>query len=412
MQKKTLFKNKLGVGVSAALLSALVLTANTAAVFAEEETETAVTTTSSTAASLKSGISMTTDYLGVTVNAGDTMTFDLDFASLDGEGYNVTLSSETPDGWSSYFSGSSTEISKLYIGADAAAEGSQATYHLTVPEDAQEGTYEVTILADAGDASDSITLEVSVSPVASGSGTFAADYPEQQGAIGSSFSFDGLITNNRGVDQDYTLTYDAPEDWTVTFTVDDTQVTSATVTGEDDKEVTIAVTPNAGVEAGTYTVSCTAASEYETLTTDLTVEVTGSYGVSLSTDDGLLSFDAYSNDGTNVTLKIENTGSIDLENLELSGSASSNWDVTFSEDTIESLAAGESTTVTMTVTPDGDAITGDYSMTVDLENDDVSDDLEFRVTVKTRTSWGVAAIAIIVVLLACLALIFKKFGRR
>ena len=33
-----------------------------------------------------SGIDMSTDYPGVTVKAGDTVTFPLDFASLDGEG--------------------------------------------------------------------------------------------------------------------------------------------------------------------------------------------------------------------------------------------------------------------------------------------------------------------------------------
>ena len=49
---------------------------------------------------------------------------------------------------------------------------------------------------------------------------------------------------------------------------------------------------------------------------------------------------------------------------------------------------------------------------ITIKNDSASSMAEFRVSVKTPTTWGIVAVAIIVVLVAVLAGIFKKFGRR
>ena len=181
---------------------------------------------------------------------------------------------------------------------------------------------------------------------------------------------------------------------------------------ESSKGLTIAVTPPQDVEKGTYTIPCTATSANETLNLDLNVEITGTYGVSVSTPTGNLSFDAYANDEKSVTLSIANTGNVDLENLNLTSSAPTDWDVTFSESTIDLLEAGATKEITAYVTPNSDSITGDYVTTISIKNDETSASADFRVSVKTRTSWGIFAGGIIVVLLAVLAWIFKKFGRR
>ena len=59
-----------------------------------------------------------------------------------------------------------------------------------------------------------------------------------------------------------------------------------------------------------------------------------------------------------------------------------------------------------------DVITGDYVTSISIKNDEASSSADLRVSVKTSTTWGIAAIAIIVVLVAVLGMIFKKFGRR
>ena len=454
MQKLKLFKNKLGVGAATAVLTAaMLMSTGVPSVFAEEtETETETVTEQSTeeaseesteenteetaseeetteeqteesqneevpAVTQSQGISMSTDYPGITVKAGETVTFGLNFASLTGEGYDADLSvASMPEGWSGYFKSSSSQISKIHVDQKSAdATSSPATFSLTLPDEAAEGTYNVVLKAEAGDGVEAtLCLEVTVNEVATGAGTFTTEYPEQQGASGTNFSFDATIVNNRGVEQSYSLAAQAPEGWQVTFTPsgESNQVASLTADPESSKGLTIAVTPPQDVEKGTYTIPCTATSANETLNLDLNVEITGTYGVSVSTPTGNLNFDAYANDEKSVTLSIANTGNVDLENLNLTSSAPTDWDVTFGESTIDLLEAGATKEITAYVTPNSDSITGDYVTTISIKNDETSASADFRVSVKTRTSWGIFAGGIIVVLLAVLAWIFKKFGRR
>ena len=113
-----------------------------------------------------------------------------------------------------------------------------------------------------------------------------------------------------------------------------------------------------------------------------------------------------------MTLSITNNGNVDLNNLNLSASAPTDWDVRFSESAIDTLEAGATREVTAYVTPGENAITGDYVTTIKINNENTSASADFRVSVKTSTSWGIAAIAIIVVLVCGLGVIFKKYGRR
>ena len=70
------------------------------------------------AAAEKGGVDMSTAYPGITVKAGESVSFPLDFASLDGEGHDVALSvTELPEDWSGYFRGKSSEITKVHVNA-------------------------------------------------------------------------------------------------------------------------------------------------------------------------------------------------------------------------------------------------------------------------------------------------------
>ena len=166
------------------------------------------------------------------------------------------------------------------------------------------------------------------------------------------------------------------------------------------------------MEKGDYTIPISAISAEDSLSQDLSVSITGTYSVSLSTPDGRLSLDAYADKQTSVTLSITNNGNVDLTNLNLTSTAPTNWDVSFSESTIDTLEAGATKEVTAYIKPAQDVITGDYVTDITIKNDSASSMAEFRVSVKTPTTWGIVAVAIIVVLVAVLAGIFKKFGRR
>lgn len=174
----------------------------------------------------------------------------------------------------------------------------------------------------------------------------------------------------------------------------------------------VVVTPSADVEADTFTIPISAISATETLETELSVTIKGTYLVTLSTPSGRLSFDAVANQQSAVTLQVSNQGNVDLQNVNLTSSAPTGWTVEFSESTIEILEAGATREVTAYVTPSEDAMSGDYAMSISVKNTSASDSEDFRVTVKTETIWGVVGIGLLVLVMAGLWVVFQKFGRR
>lgn len=113
-----------------------------------------------------------------------------------------------------------------------------------------------------------------------------------------------------------------------------------------------------------------------------------------------------------MTLTVTNTGNVDLENLNLASSAPTDWEVRFSESTIDVLEAGAVKEVTAYVKPGKNAVTGDYVTNISVSNAQASTSTDFRVSVKTSTAWGIAAVAVIIALVCVLGAIFKKYGRR
>ncbi len=365
------------------------------------------------------GIDMSTDYPGITVKSGDTVSFPLHFSSLDDESYDVSLEAESlPENWTGYFKGGTREITKIHVvpeDPESTDENASADFSLTVPPETQDGTYDVVLKADTGTGqTDTLDLEVTVSQEESGQSAFTSEYPEQQGVSGTSFSFEATLVNNRSTNQTYSLSAEVPAGWKLTFTPsgESTNVASLAVDAGSSQGMTIAVVPPDTVEKGDYSIPCTAVSASDTLNLDLAVEITGTYGLTMATPDGRLSFDAYESKDSSVTLELTNTGNVDLTNINLTSSVPTDWESSFSESTIDILEPGATKEVTLTVQPCKNAVTGDYALSITARSSETSTGADFRVSVKTSTTWGIAAIGVIVVLVAVLAIIMKKFGRR
>lgn len=361
------------------------------------------------------GLTMSTDYPGVSVKPGDSLSIPIDIENGSGAGMNVSVDiTSMPEGWEGYLQGGSYQVNQVYVknGADASL-----TLHLTIPNELEEGTYQVSLGASAENGlSDSLTIHFQVNEQNAGKGSFTSEYPQQEGASGTDFSFSTTLINNGLKPQSYSLSANAPAGWTVNFTPsgESTKVAAVEVESGVSQGLTVSVTPPENVEAGEYQISCSAVSAEETLNLELTVTITGTYGIALATPDGRLSFDAHANQESDVTLQISNTGNVDLENVSLNSSAPSGWTVTYDleENIITSLPAGTTTEVIAHVKPSSDAITGDYVSTFTVSTDEVSDSAQFRVSVKTSTAWGAVAIVLILCVAGGLGYVFNKYGRR
>lgn len=359
------------------------------------------------------GLEFYTDYPGVSVKAGDSQSISMYVSNTSGSGLDADLSIVSiPEGWEGYFSGNGSQVSRVHV--ENGAE-STVTFNLEIPEDAGEGSYTVQLQAvsDTG-LTDVTDLVFSIQEVQYGQGSFEAEYPEQEGASGTAFSFSTTLVNNGAADQSYSLAAQAPAGWQVSFqpSGESTQVASIEVAAASSQGLTVSVTPPENVEAGEYTIPVSAASASDTLETELAVTITGTYALDLSTPSGLLSFDAHANKESDVTLSITNSSNVDLQNITLTSSAPSGWTVTFDESSIDVLEAGATREITAHVTPGDSAMTGDYVTTMTASCSEVSDTAEFRVSVKTDTIWGIVAILIILALIAGVSAVFRKYGRR
>lgn len=377
----------------------------------EEDGETSEEEDTSSAQIISSGITMSTDYPGTSAEAGDSLSFDLDFTN-SGTGEILSLSTtELPEGFEGYFQGDSNSVSSVYVKNGESED--LLTYIVTIPETAENGTYDITLYADGSSNSAALTLNLTVSELDLGASTLTTDYLDQEGTSGSSFSYDATLANNSIGDQSFELAAEAPDGWVVSFTAEDgsTRVTSVDVEGLSSTTITIDVTAPESADAGSYTIPVTAVSESESLEMDLNVNVTGSYDLSLTTQNSTLSFDVKTNKETSVVLEVTNNGNMELTDINLTAETPTDWTVEFSESTIDTLEAGGTKQVTAYVTPSDAAISGDYVITMTAEAEETSYSATFRVTAETQTVWGIVGIVIIIVILICLWAVFKKFGR-
>ena len=364
-------------------------------------------------ASAAGGLELYTAYPGVSVKAGDSQTISMYVSNESGSSLDADLSIVSmPEGWEGYFSGDGSQVSRVH-----AENGTEApvTFNLEIPEDAAEGDYTVRLQAASDTGLTDVTdLVFSIQEIQYGQGSFEAEYPEQEGASGTAFSFSTTLVNNGAAGQSYSLAAQAPAGWQVSFqpSGESTQVASIDVEAGSSQGLNVSVTPPENVEAGEYTIPVSAISANDTLETELKVTVTGTYALDLSTPSGLLSFDAHANRESDVTLSITNNSNVDLQNITLTSSAPTDWTVTFEESSIDVLEAGATQEITAHVTPGDSAMTGDYVTTVTASCSEVSDTAEFRVSVKTDTVWGIVAVLIILVLIAGVGAVFKKYGRR
>ncbi|MCI9338694.1 MAG: hypothetical protein HFH93_14365 [Lachnospiraceae bacterium] len=358
------------------------------------------------------GFDFYTDNPGIHVTAGDSVSFSLHLAGGNAAGSDVSLSvASMPEGFTGFFKSGSYEVSKVH--ASGNGEDTIATFQTTVPTDVADGVYEI-VLHAASDTGfeDDLTLSLTVSGLESGESNFHVEYPDQEGVTGTSFSYSTTIANNTLNTQNYNFSSNAPAGWTVAFSSNSTQVSSLEVESGSSASVTITVTPPEKAEAGDYTIDCAATSAKEQLSTALNVKILGTYDMELSTTDGRLSFDAFANKESDVTLKLTNSGNITLENISLTASAPSGWEVTFDTSVIDTLEAGASKEVVAHVTPGKDSLTGDYVTIMNASCDNQSAQAQFRVTVKTQTGWGIFAVIIIIAVAGGLYYIMKKYGRR
>jgi len=355
-------------------------------------------------------LTLTTPFPAIAVQPGSTATFSLTLGASAATTADLTVSG-VPDGWTAGLHGSGLEVESVYVPAGGTAT---VQLDLSIPPDAADGRSTLVVNARDGSSNVNLPLAVSVAQAAGGTVELTTDFPTLRGASTATFPFTLQLRNNTPQQLTFSLQAAGPAGWTVTAQpTGQEQAASFTVDAGSTRSITVSATAPDSVEAGSYPVDVQAiGSAGRTAEAQLTVEISGSVKMGLSTADGRLNASATAGSIGDLSVAISNDGTSPLTGVNLTASTPSDWQVTFDQATIDTIAAGQTATVTAHIQPSGDAIAGDYVVTIRASNDQASQSMDIRVTVDTSPVWGAVGIILVLAAVGGLYLVFQRYGRR
>lgn len=355
------------------------------------------------------GLSLVTPYPGVAVEPGETISFPLDLVAPAGQVIELAVDS-VPEGWDARLRGGGFVVDRVMISDQTELE---LEAEVIVPPDVSEGTYQVGVVATGEGSSDRVDLSLTVAEAVGGSVTLEAEFPVLRGPSDVQFSYTLELANNTGEEVQFGLQAQGPDGWQVSARpTGETRAASVTVPAGGSERLTVEVDPPDEATSGTYPVVVQAAGGGNTASAELTVEVTGTFGIGIVLPDERLNVDVRAGETSEIPLLVVNEGSAPLTGVGIAATPPSGWEVSFSPETVEVIEPGASAEVTAVITPSGEAIVGDYRITMRASVPEAEDSVEVRATVETSALWGAVGIGVIVVALAALAMVFRRFGRR
>jgi len=367
------------------------------------------------------GLTVTTPFPAVVVDPGSTASFNLTINVPTAERVDLTTSG-APTGWTVRFKGGGLIVDGVFVDpklvaastTSGAATQPQLTVDVQVPDGTAPGVSTVNVVASAGGLTDTLPLSIRVNDASTGNVSITSDFPELRGPSSSSFSFNLTLHNDTAAESTFSIDSTGPAGWTVTAKPgSQAQATSVAVAAGSSTGISVSATPDQGASAGTFPIEVTATSAGKTAKIDLNVIITGSYSMTVSApNSGPLSTTANAGSGQDFQLTITNTGTAPITNVAPTASAPTNWKVTFDKTTIASIDPGKTETVTAQITPTGDAIAGDYNVTMTATGTEANANTIVRVTVQTPSFWWIVGIVLIGGTFAGLYWVFRTYGRR
>ncbi|MBI2762730.1 MAG: hypothetical protein HYX54_03095 [Chloroflexi bacterium] len=354
-------------------------------------------------------LAITTPYPAVVVAPGARVSFNVTITTTGPQRVKLALSG-APDAWKASVLGGGFVVDEVETNG---TDPTSVRIDVQVPTDAT-GTTSMTLNGTTATATASLPLAVRVNAAATGDVTLKTDFPSLKGPSTQTFNFNLTLANGAAEDLTFSVNAQGPTGWTVQANLTgQAQAASAVVKAGSSSGVTVSAVPPTGVAAGTYDLDVVAVAGERTIQGKLTVEVTGTYTLTMDTSDSRLNGHGPAGSSSPLALVLTNTGTADITNVSLTGTGPGKWDISFDQPTVATIPAGQSVTVNAQIKPSGDAIAGDYNVTISAKGDpSATDSLQIRYTVETSVVWGIVGVALIVAVGAAVWWVFQRYGRR
>lgn len=361
------------------------------------------------ATSVAGAFELSTKYPGVAVGPGETTTFALDVTSDRRERVDLRVA-EAPPGWGTTLRGGGFEVSTVYTDP---ASPPAVELEVRVPADAVPAGYRVVVQGSSAGQTRTLVVNLNVAENVAGAFELTSEFSTLRGKASDTFSFNLTLRNSSARAATFGLTATGPEGWTVDARPSaSTQATTVSVDAGSTATVTVSADPPDSVTAGKYPIAVQATGGGRTLQAELTAEVVGSFSLTFATANERLNARGRAGGTSSVALVVGNDGSSPLDAVTFSATPPSGWEVTFEPKTIDRIAPGKKATVTARIRPTGKAVAGDYDVSLTASSAGTTKNLAIRYAVETSGLFGFFGIAVIVLAVAGLLWVFRRYGRR
>jgi uncharacterized membrane protein len=361
------------------------------------------------------------EYTGVVIPKEKEVRMDL-IISNDGKSDESVFVKiiEKPKGWKAKIKTYDYEVTGVHVEED---DTRTLTFKAEPPKDVKPGKYLFKFLAESADGV--LRHENQVEVIVKSKSekgekeeeediVLTTSYPVLQGPSDAKFEFSLDIENKMDKEATFNLSAKGPKDWIINFkpAYEEKYISSIRLKDLQSKSVAVEVDPPNYAEAGKYPIEVVVSSEGRKAEAKLTVVLTGKYKLDAGTATGLLSLTAQRGRPSRVALYVKNSGTAKNHDITFMSFHPENWKVEFKPEKIDFIEPGEIKQVEVVITPDEEALVGDYSVSVNIKGEKASDDVELRVTVKASPVWGWVGIGIILFVIAGLCALFVLLGRR
>ena len=233
-----------------------------------------------------------------------------------------------------------------------------------------------------------------------------------EGAVSDPFRFQATLKNVSDQVETFDLKADLPAGWRANFTAMGSRVTSLQIEPGAEQQITMEVFPSPSTKPGNYEIPLHASSPNTSNKIDFQASITGSHNVELTTPEGKVSNDLVSGSSKTFNLRVENTGSLPLSDLEIDSRLPSKWEAELEPVKIDQLEPGKSADVQVKLQAPEKTIAGDYMAKFTLKNANTQDELDYRLTVKTSILSGWIGFLVILLAIGLIYGLIRKYGRR
>ncbi len=364
-------------------------------------------------------ISVAPEYSGVIVDQGEDVSIDLKVYNKGRQDEIIELMlPSVPKGWTATVKTYSFGVTGVYVESDKSKSLTLKAEH---DESVGPGKYTFLVKGQTQDGKLTssgkvvITLKAKEEEKKSKDVKITTSYPVLEGPTDATFEFSIEVENKLDKDTVFNLGYEGPRNWDIKFkpAYEEKYFSSLRIKQGQSETMAVEVKPYLLAEPGRYPLKVKVSSPEAKAEAEIMVVLTGTYKLDAGTADGRLSLrEAYQGKEANLSFYVKNTGSAKQNNVKFLSFKPENWKVEFKPERLETLGPGELKQVEVLITPADEALVGDYSVTLSIEGEKATKNLEFRVPVKASTAWGVIGLGIIVIVVVGLVVLFIRLGRR